>query len=402
MNWNNFQKSLKSLFLNLLMVGLSFFVMLLLAEGVLRFLYDEVDYLKPKLVFDAKLGDKISPYSSGHDSLGFRNQTIPNNADILTLGDSQTYGVNARAFNSWPEQLQKISGRDVYNMALGGFGPLQYYHILEEEGLKLNPDFVIVGYYLGNDLLDTFTDVYVELPYWDYLKDPDYNTVHEANPRTGEWGSQTTNTSKDKLFNVSKSVQSLRIWLGSNSVLYRMIGFQISKIAYQYESDVILPARPDVSLLYYESSKPNIAFRPNYRLQAIDLEISEVLEGMRINNDLFKAINNLATQNDITLLIVLIPTKESVFAKEIREDSQLKNRDTLLKLIAAEDSVLEKTTAFFDSNNINYISALPEMQKKIDSLLLYPSNLDGHPNQFGYEVIAREVNDWINQNQNID
>ncbi|HAC14735.1 MAG TPA: hypothetical protein DCE78_02140, partial [Bacteroidetes bacterium] len=263
------------------MVGLSFFVMLLLAEGVLRFLYDEVDYLKPKLVFDAKLGDKISPYSSGHDSLGFRNQTIPNNADILTLGDSQTYGVNARAFNSWPEQLQKISGRDVYNMALGGFGPLQYYHILEEEGLKLNPDFVIVGYYLGNDLLDTFTDVYVELPYWDYLKDPDYNTVHEANPRTGEWGSQTTNTSKDKLFNVSKSVQSLRIWLGSNSVLYRMIGFQISKIAYQYESDVILPARPDVSLLYYESSKPNIAFRPNYRLQAIDLEISEVLEGMR-------------------------------------------------------------------------------------------------------------------------
>ncbi|HAC16509.1 MAG TPA: hypothetical protein DCE78_11285 [Bacteroidetes bacterium] len=163
-----------------------------------------------------------------------------------------------------------------------------------------------------------------------------------------------------------------------------------------------MPARPDVSLLYYESSKPNIAFRPNYRLQAIDLEISEVLEGMRINNDLFKAINNLATQNDITLLIVLIPTKESVFAKEIREDSQLKNRDTLLKLIAAEDSVLEKTTAFFDSNNINYISALPEMQKKIDSLLLYPSNLDGHPNQFGYEVIAREVNDWINQNQNID
>jgi hypothetical protein len=57
-----------------------------------------------------------------NDLLGFRNRGVPNVADVVVLGDSQTYGNNAVLDENWPSQLAgllKARRATVYNMALG-------------------------------------------------------------------------------------------------------------------------------------------------------------------------------------------------------------------------------------------------------------------------------------------
>src|SRR6267143_427695 len=111
--------------------------------------------IEQKLVPDPELGNRLAPNIVGLDSNGFRNDVVPTRADIVAIGDSQTWGVNADRQDAWPQQLAKLSGRSVYNMSLGGYGPVQYW-VLTDRAQKFSPRIIIVGLYFGNDFYDTY------------------------------------------------------------------------------------------------------------------------------------------------------------------------------------------------------------------------------------------------------
>ena len=67
-----------------------------------------------------------------HDALGFRSEGVANDLEIVTIGDSQTYGWNVAIADTWPSRLAELSGKPVYNMALGGWGGAQYRYIAEK------------------------------------------------------------------------------------------------------------------------------------------------------------------------------------------------------------------------------------------------------------------------------
>lgn len=92
-----------------------------------------------------------------HDLLGFRNRAIPNIADVIVLGDSQTYGNNVLLEYNWPSQLQTLLGHraTVYNMATGGWGAVQYLDMFAK-GLFFRPQLVVVAFYGGNDPLESY------------------------------------------------------------------------------------------------------------------------------------------------------------------------------------------------------------------------------------------------------
>ena len=115
---------------------------------------------------DERLGHRPIPELHGHDSKGFRNLSVPNEAKIVALGDSQTYGTGVDSQNAWPRQLEQLSGYTVYSMAYGGYGPAHSL-ILWEDASSLNPEIYIEAFYSGNDLLDSFNLVYnrAQLPY---------------------------------------------------------------------------------------------------------------------------------------------------------------------------------------------------------------------------------------------
>ncbi|ETW93845.1 MAG: hypothetical protein ETSY1_37490, partial [Candidatus Entotheonella factor] len=185
---------------NLLLLILSFCFSLFLAESLLRVTVAPVNYLRPKVVPDDILNHKIPPYSGGHDAWGFRNPSVPTTADIVTIGDSMTYGTLATATHSWPSRLQTYTGMAVYNLGLGAYGPAQYLYLLEHKALSLKPSLVIVGLYFGNDFYNAYEITY-KYDYWRFLRNPD-----ATDPTAKEIQSTVIYTTKKKtLFQKARS-----------------------------------------------------------------------------------------------------------------------------------------------------------------------------------------------------
>jgi hypothetical protein len=118
---------MKTAMLRLAMLSAVTVICLALLEGASRLVIDPVDVLVPVLTPDSVLRWRVEPGSAGHDEWGYRNHTVPDDADIVVIGDSQSYGVGASAVDSWPSWLGRLSGRSVYNLSLGGYGPVDYW-----------------------------------------------------------------------------------------------------------------------------------------------------------------------------------------------------------------------------------------------------------------------------------
>jgi hypothetical protein len=110
---------------------------------------------------DEKLGHRPNPLHPEHDRSGFRNSKRLQKAEIIALGDSQTYGFGVRPHEAWPQQLESLSGVSIYNMSCGGYGPTHSL-VLWEEALQLKPHMIIEALYAGNDMFDSFSHVYFE------------------------------------------------------------------------------------------------------------------------------------------------------------------------------------------------------------------------------------------------
>ena len=135
-----------------------------IALGLLSFVSPRVERLLATPVIsptvpDARLRYRPNPAYPGHDSKGFRNLKSPTKAQIVALGDSQTYGEGVAAKDAWPRRLESMIGKTVYNMAYGGCGPTHGL-ILWDEVVALQPNVVIEAFYAGNDLFDSFDLVY--------------------------------------------------------------------------------------------------------------------------------------------------------------------------------------------------------------------------------------------------
>ncbi|MGH7900884.1 MAG: hypothetical protein ACRENZ_04030, partial [Thermodesulfobacteriota bacterium] len=106
----------------LIVILISLAVSLMTAEGISRIVFDPIDFLKPRRVPDEILTYRIEPGTGAHDRLGYRNKSVPDTAEIVAIGDSHTYGISARASESWPGALGRMTGKKVYNVSLGGYG----------------------------------------------------------------------------------------------------------------------------------------------------------------------------------------------------------------------------------------------------------------------------------------
>lgn len=87
------------------------------------------------------------------DANGFRNSPPEKAAyDIVTLGDSFTRASGVAS--PWPQKLAEHTGSDVLNLGDVGFGPQDELKVLQQYGLKKQPQWVIMAYFEGNDLYD--------------------------------------------------------------------------------------------------------------------------------------------------------------------------------------------------------------------------------------------------------
>ncbi|MEE8320750.1 MAG: hypothetical protein V3R68_02775, partial [Gammaproteobacteria bacterium] len=108
-----------------------------------------------------------------NDLLGFRNAAVPNDADIIIIGDSQTYGLNAIMQENWPHYFSENLpvGVSVYSMATGGWGAVQYFYASAKAPV-FAPRMIIIAFYTGNDSLETFSMVSGSDVWHEFIPDP--------------------------------------------------------------------------------------------------------------------------------------------------------------------------------------------------------------------------------------
>lgn len=272
-----------------------------------------------------------------HDLLGFRNRAIPTVADIIIIGDSQTYGNNAILEQNWPSQLRELlRGRQnrVYSMATGGWGAVQYLDMFSYATV-FRPKIAVVAYYSGNDPIESFQMVY-------------------SNPK---WSALTPDTG-----------------LGKGD---------IPKAAF--------PA-PESEWWHVEFNDGiRTIFTPTLRL-ASNLDHPAVTAGYGIMADVARRISELAKPQEIQVVFTVIPTKELVYAGKVVNEGLTAPED-YQKLIALELSHIKRLGNEIGSiAGVVYVDVVgPLQQAALAGLHLYPEDINGHPVAAGYQVIAETV-----------
>ncbi|MGB3535113.1 MAG: hypothetical protein WBA13_16570 [Microcoleaceae cyanobacterium] len=96
--------------------------------------------------------------SQGFKDQEFSQQKDPQTYRVLGIGDSFTFGVVPYPYNYLTvleEQFNQAGKNiEIINMGIPGMGPRDYLSILSNEGLDLNPDRVLISFFIGNDFTD--------------------------------------------------------------------------------------------------------------------------------------------------------------------------------------------------------------------------------------------------------
>jgi len=363
---------------NALLVLFSLVVGLVLCEVGSRLVFNPADYLSATMLSDKVLGITIAPGSAGFDAWGFRNAAVPESADVVAIGDSHTFGNTARMMDAWPQVVATRTGLSVYNLGVGGYGPNQYYELLTTRGLSLRPKRVVVGLYMGDDFENAFSITY-GLEHWAFLRADRRRTVN-----ADIWGDSEP----------PGQFRSVRNWFSRNSVIYRLLvhGPVLGAIKGTLQFNMA-EGQSDPSVTSYQDPNSQIreAFRPIRVAAGLDQSRSEVQEGMRITFHLLNEMKRACQEKGCSLAVVIIPTKETVFAEYLQRDQELHLKDTIDSLIANEQVARGKLVTFLDEAGIAYVDALPALKAAVGDELYYRGPADMHPNKNGYKVIGDVV-----------
>jgi hypothetical protein len=342
-----------------------------------RLVLNPADYLSVSPLPDPLLGMTIAPGAGGFDRWGFRNPGIPDAVDVLALGDSHTYGNTARMRDAWPQVLSRETGLSVYNMGLGGYGPNQYYQLLATRGITLRPKTVLVGLYLGDDFENAYSITY-GLDYWTFLRDGRRDRVN-----ADIWGDDEP----------PGEVKTFRNWLSRHSLLYRLTVHGPALATVKASLQFLQATRThDPSVAVFNDSPNNIheAFRPIRIRAGLDQERPEVREGMRITFQLLADMARLCIHNGCDLIVVIIPSKETVFADYLR-NAEINLKAVIDSLIRNESLATAELETFLRREGIRYVETLPALRSSARGELYYRGPADMHPGANGYKVIGTTV-----------
>ncbi|MBP0026967.1 SGNH/GDSL hydrolase family protein [Roseofilum reptotaenium CS-1145] len=164
-------------------------LILLISLGLTEIIFRVYNYLHPSFIFHDNSynrfrGQPLAPEynfrlnSQGFKDVEFQVEKAPNTFRILGIGDSFAYGVVPYNYNYYTRLEEKLKQRDdrveIINMGIPNLSPKDYLALLVTEGLALNPDRVILSFFIGNDFDDSKRSIesysYV-FSFWKFLID---------------------------------------------------------------------------------------------------------------------------------------------------------------------------------------------------------------------------------------
>ena len=304
--------------------------------------------LSAKIIISDPLVNRGKPFYPDNitygpgDLLGFRNRSIPNVADIITIGDSQTYGNNVAIEHNWPNQLTAglmNKQNTLYNMSVGAWGATQYFDIFQK-AIWFQPRLIIVAFYTGNDPLDSFIRVYGD-ERWQDIR-PDNKLSKEDAPKA--------------VYPDPKKVPESEFW----RVIF--------------------------------SDGTIITFTPKYRHISNMYSHPAVRAGYTIMEQLAGKMAFMARQFNVKLIFTIIPTKELVYAKKIFSDNKIPRQDYLALVKDEQKNISGLAQSLAAIPGATYVDVVAALQDAaLGRKYLYPISKNGHPLEYGYSVIAQTL-----------
>ncbi len=342
---------------------------------------------------DGLLGERGNPRYPEHDVAGYRNSDRPARASIVVLGDSQAYGVSVRRDEAWPHLLESSTGRRVYNMALPGYCPV---HSLWQfdEALTLSPQQVIVSVYFGNDMFDAFV-LSLQNAAIAALAPHDLVAESRAKEAAGPLEEELYPPAKG-WYNVGISAfLRLRTWTAVHSRLYGVAraarrlsaapADPLSPADSGFETAVrSLTSEKRASTLIVDRPGWRTILTPAYRGRVEDDSDVRIREGFEVVKGSLNSLANRSRSAGVKLLVVLIPTKETVLWSRADQTNP-----ALSRLLDNESRLKTELFDFLSSRDIDVV----DVSDRLGAATRQPyfENADGHPNAWGHRVIADAI-----------
>jgi len=121
--------------------------------------------LKPNSLSYFRNDMPLAVNSKGHRDNEISFEKGDDTFRILVLGDSFTMGYKVLQEEAYPQILESLLNRqsnityEVVNAGVGGWEPFQYAQYYFYYGKKLNPDLILIGFFVGNDTYNQYTEV---------------------------------------------------------------------------------------------------------------------------------------------------------------------------------------------------------------------------------------------------
>lgn len=350
---------------------------------------------------DADLGHRPSPFFVGHDDWGFRNAEVPESCELLTIGDSMTYGYSAQEGESWPARIQKRLDISLYNMSFGGYGPIEYLQLLKE-GLSLQPEAVVLAIFIGNDMSDAYSTVYLKDRGKEfYSKDSAVLSAMAEADRAGLLPDLADRYLYPELeFPRPEEPFSLREWVAENLALWgllRELRYNLDGSGYKSPFRDDAQARDQFEIAsqrmeryaYLGSERDRTTFLPpRAHLLQQDMSDPRIVEGYRILEAVLAEMQKLTTAAGAKFGVIIIPTKHRIYRDLIRKQGGVGSA-TLLAAVASEEHWTDQLEAFLAERGIPAANSRELIQKALlEQRKPYPDSEDAHPNGIGYAAMA--------------
>jgi hypothetical protein len=269
-----------------------------------------------------------------HDVLGFRNRDVPAVADVVTLGDSQTYGVNVPLEDNWPSAMRRSLGHaSVYNMGVGSWGAVQYADMFVN-ATAFRPRVMVVAFYSGNDPLDSFALAYGSDLWREFRVDPGVTAADAPSatfppPESERWTTQIGGAPME--------------------------------------------------------------FAPKLRLLSTD-DTRAVAAGWGVMRKAAEIMATVASRDGFHAVMTVVPTKELVYAGRVTAE-KVEAPPEYRRLIESEARRIAEFCGYAATlpatTCVDLVKPLQDAAMSVADL--YPGNFNGHPLAAGYRVIGEAL-----------
>lgn len=357
---------------NLLALALGVAIALAIGEATVRLVLPQLLYRFPQGMFvnDPELGYRLTPNFSGVSSTAEYRTTIKTNSvgfrenreftvkasstyRVLALGDSFTMGVGVEAEEAMAKVVESLAAErrvkrpiQVINAGVPGYNTDQELRLLNQLGLRLTPDLVILGFYVGNDIQDNY---------------------HAPQLRVVDGYLQDGEPQKGLL------PYKLRVYLETHSHLYHFIWPMVKRL-----SDPVYAAKQSEAAI-------------NQLATYSRTEDHVTREMWDANRSRLAEIARSVSDHNISLLVLVIPDPLQLDMGKWRN---------LLKSTGSSSAAFDphkptdRIMSICRELNIEAINLLPVLSRAMQGEPMYLP-LDGHWTRFGNRLAAEAVFDYI-------